>query len=361
MNPGYAGRSNLPDNLKKLFRSVAMSKPDKELIAEVMLYSQGFNQAKQLSKQTVPFFDQCCGQVVEAGTLRLRPSCLEERPRQLRWSQACPSDRLRWWQISAPEEVVEPQIIVQSIRETIAPKLIKSDVEIMMEHRGRVLPWRRVCARQLGEACRRPFAALPTERHLVVNEIVDDQGPPALPDPDHPPRCHDGRQFGIWKVGCVEASAARSTAGRRRRRRVATSSTPRSCQRKLCTAISTRPRASGPMVSSPAFCARSSTISVARTRKRHWIVFDGDVDPEWVENLNSVLDDNKLLTLPNGERLNLPPNVRIMFEVETLKYATLATVSRCGMVWFSEDTVTPSMMVSNYLETLRAVAFRGSG
>lgn len=46
--------------------------------------------------------------------------------------------------------------------------------------------------------------------------------------------------------------------------------------------------------------------------KRQWIIFDGDVDPEWVENLNSVLDDNRLLTLPNGERLSIPPNVSVL-------------------------------------------------
>ena len=56
MNPGYAGRSNLPDNLKKLFRSLAMTKPNRQLISQVMLYSQGFRTAEKLASKVVPFF-----------------------------------------------------------------------------------------------------------------------------------------------------------------------------------------------------------------------------------------------------------------------------------------------------------------
>jgi dynein heavy chain 1 len=59
MNPGYAGRSNLPDNLKQLFRNIAMVKPDKQLIAQVILFSQGLKQAERLSNKIVLFFDLC--------------------------------------------------------------------------------------------------------------------------------------------------------------------------------------------------------------------------------------------------------------------------------------------------------------
>ena len=73
------------------------------------------------------------------------------------------------------------------------------------------------------------------------------------------------------------------------------------------------------------------------------------------QNLNSVLDDNKMHTLPNGERLSLPPNLRILFEVQDLKYATLATVSRCGMVWFSEEILKTEMIYNHFMTCLRII------
>ena len=64
-----------------------------------------------------------------------------------------------------------------------------------------------------------------------------------------------------------------------------------------------------------------------------WIVCDGDIDPEWIESLNSVLDDNRLLTMPSGERIQFGPNVNFLFESHDLSCASPATISRMGMIF----------------------------
>ena len=83
-----------------------------------------------------------------------------------------------------------------------------------------------------------------------------------------------------------------------------------------------------------------------------WLICDGDVDAEWIESLNSVLDDNHLLTLPNGERINFGPNINFLFETHDLQFASPATISRMGMIFLSEKDVDVNKTVTKWIEDL---------
>jgi dynein heavy chain, axonemal len=83
-----------------------------------------------------------------------------------------------------------------------------------------------------------------------------------------------------------------------------------------------------------------------------YLVFDGDVDAVWVENMNSVMDDNKLLTLPNGERIRVQNHCKLLFEVFDLQYASPATISRCGMVYVDSRNLGYQPFVSSWLASI---------
>jgi dynein heavy chain len=98
----------------------------------------------------------------------------------------------------------------------------------------------------------------------------------------------------------------------------------------------------------------------SRTEDYHWIVCDGPVDAVWIENMNTLLDDNKILCLANSERMKLTPYIRIIFEVQDLAQASPSTVSRCGMVYIDPDGIKWFPYVRSWLSKLDVSLPEGS-
>ncbi|CAK4678660.1 unnamed protein product [Aphanomyces euteiches] len=78
-------------------------------------------------------------------------------------------------------------------------------------------------------------------------------------------------------------------------------------------------------------------LSNDESEQQKWMVLDGDLDANWIESMNSVMDDNKTLTLASNERIPLKKYMRMIFENRDLTYATPATVSRAGILYISAD------------------------
>ncbi|CAH0480997.1 unnamed protein product [Peronospora belbahrii] len=350
MNPGYAGRSNLPDNLKQLFRSIAMVAPDRELIAQVMLFSQGITTAEQISAKVVLLFNLCEDQLskqphYDFGLRALKSVLVSAGQLKRKITQAQDSS------VPASIEKLETKALIGSITDTILPKLVSSDVPVFETLLKGVFPG--TDAHHIEENnLRLNIIELATKANYVVSEQWVEK---VL-------QLYQVMQLrhGVMLVGAsgtgkssawrVLMDAMELVDGVKGEAHVID---PKALSKEHLYGVldnTTLEWTDGVFT----YLLRQILNSVrGESEKRHWIIFDGDVDPEWAENLNSVLDDNRLLTLPSGERLEIPPNVWIMMETETLRYATLATVSRCGMVWFSQDTVKTCHIVEHYLLTMR--------
>jgi dynein heavy chain 1 len=360
MNPGYAGRSNLPDNLKKLFRPLAMNKPDRQLIAQVMLYSQGFRSAENLANKIVPFFKLCHEQLsshshYDFGLRALKSVLVSAGNIKRDMLHAKTHD------MDSNEIIQEQKILMRSVCETMKPKLVADDIPLLSSLLSDVFPNITYDESKM-TGLHKEIEAVCKEMCLVYGEDVPSQGyswVEKVLQLYQISRLNHGLML-VGPSGCGKSTACRVLLKALEKlegvESVAHIIDPKAISKDSLYGTldpNTREWSDGLFT----HILRKIIDNVrGEINKRHWIIFDGDVDPEWVENLNSVLDDNKLLTLPNGERLSLPTSVRIIFEVQDLKFATLATVSRCGMIWFSEDVMSTRMMVENFLMQLRTVA-----
>eukprot|EP00698_Gefionella_okellyi_P011840 TRINITY_DN3147_c1_g1_i1.p1 TRINITY_DN3147_c1_g1~~TRINITY_DN3147_c1_g1_i1.p1 ORF type:complete len:4456 (-),score=1211.74 TRINITY_DN3147_c1_g1_i1:43-11907(-) len=321
MNPDYRGRTALPENIKALFRPVSMVKPDLDLICEIMLVAEGFTEAQGLAKKFTTLYALC--------------EDLLSRQDHYDWGlRAIKSVLVVAGQLRRLEpDLSESQLLMRALRDFNIPKIVSEDVPVFLGLIVDLFPGLSVARsrnEQLEKAVRDAALAskLQAEESFLLKTVQLDGvmgvrhsvfviGPPGA-----------GKSQ-CWRV----LSQAWTSLGRR------------------TTVVDLNPKAVTP---DELFGSVSKTTQVwqegllstimrdlanAPSKDPKWIVLDDDIDPEWIESLNSVMDDNRVLTLANNERIPLHPHMRLLFEVEHLRNATPATVSRAGILYLNENDV----------------------
>jgi len=441
MNPGYAGRSELPDNLKALFRPVAMMVPDYALIAEVILFSEGFTQARTLSRKMVRLYKLCSEQLsqqrhydfgmravksvlVMAGSLRRASSELDEASVLIRAMLDANVPKFLAHDLPLFQAIVRDLFPGLKVQDEDAADLV-AEVTASLRRRG-LQPLATVVKKsvQLSETLDVRFGAvllgpsgggkttaravlaeaasiISARRFSAKNEVPFDSVDPLRPG-SLTYRASDGWGLGESIGGHGDAAAGeaaaaeggeagapggRSGAARRGRSKRARNAGPAGApgQRNASgTGLPHNGRTGAPStvrvysLNPKAISlgelygefndltlewkdglAASIVRAVVRAPgpDRHWVTFDGPVDAVWIENMNTVLDDNKMLCLANGDRIKLKDTMRVLFEVEDLEKASPATVSRLGVVYIAPDTLGWEPILDSWLQGEFASAF----
>jgi dynein heavy chain 2 len=341
LNPagkGYGGRSKLPDNLKQLFRPVAMTKPDNDLIAEVILYSEGYKEAKSLGRKLVSLFTlsrQLLSQQQHYDWgLRALKTVLKSCGSLLH------TVKKQGIQLDGGKET---ELIVKAARFNTMSKLTFSDSKRFDALLKDIFPNVKITDFEY-EELKKALEQVFTEHKLIVNNIqikkaleVYEQlrqrmgvvvvGPSG-----------SGKSI-LWKM----LKEALIKTGKMIKTYVMN---PKAIPRHQLLGhidVDTREWTDGVLT------AASRQVIKEPVEIQSWIVCDGDIDPEWVESLNSVLDDNRLLTMPSGDRIQFGPNVNFLFETDDLSCASPATVSRMGMIFLSDEDTSVKAIVDSWL------------
>uniref|UniRef100_A0A7E4URM5 Cytoplasmic dynein 2 heavy chain 1 n=1 Tax=Panagrellus redivivus TaxID=6233 RepID=A0A7E4URM5_PANRE len=336
LNPagkGYGGRQRLPDNLKQLFRPVVMSAPDNELIAETLLYSEGFKDATILARKLVAAFS-------------LSREMLSAQ-QHYDWGLRALKTVLRGCGdvISKDRSQSEGKVVVQTLMLNTLSKLTFADSKrfrVLLDDIFPDIDKSLIEFTELGETLKKCAAESSMELTPVqINKIFE--------------LYEQLRQrTGVVIVG--PPGSGKSTLWQLLKQALA------SMNQSVDTFIlnpksMTRARLFGHMDLDTREWTDGAITMAARqvvkdASKAAWIICDGDIDPEWIEALNSVLDDNKLLTMPSGERIQFGDNVNFIFETDDLQYASPATISRMGMIFLSSEDLDVREVVKRFL-TLR--------